>query len=203
MITIISISYWNPKKPLARERVRHILSHMTHCTGHTDMAISRWQCVWGWSKGASKRDTKRDRGGNREKKGSREGKKKKNGLCSESVTCIHLTFAYGTNVADVCSKSKPKLMHLELHPIQCEQSCVIFAFNSAERKKKKEKKNQAATHRKLNPTEKYYPEMWMSCWEGLGGGRWWWWWLKGFVSHIFDHIFQFESSQCQALSLNF
>ncbi len=88
-------------------------------------------------------------------------------------------------------KVKTEMNAFKAAPIQCEQSCVIFAFNSTGCKRIKQPLRES-----LNPTEKHYFEMWMGWWEG------WAWWWRGCITHCRPQS-QFKTTQCQPLHLNF
>lgn len=53
-------------------------------------------------------------------------------------------------------KVKNKMNAFIAAPFVCEQSCVILLLSVQTEKRK----SKAATQRKLNPTEKYYFDMW-------------------------------------------
>lgn len=81
-------------------------------------------------------ETQRDRGGKERKKGSEE----ENGLYSESVTCIHLTFAHGMNLRRRhVLKVKNKMNAFIAAPIVCGQSCVILLLSVQTGKEKNQR----------------------------------------------------------------
>lgn len=81
-------------------------------------------------------ETQRDTEVEKRKKGSEE----ENGLYSESVTCIHLTFAYGTNLhRRYVLKVKNKMNAFIAAPIVCGQSCVILLLSVQTGKKNQRK----------------------------------------------------------------
>lgn len=124
---------------------------MTHCAGHTDAAISRWQRVRGWSE----RDTKRGRGGGTETNGERGWEKR----MILGVYHLHtLDIGIWDKRRGCVLKVKNKMNAFVAGPIVCGQSCVILLLSAQSGMEKK--KSKAATQRKLNPTEKYYFEMW-------------------------------------------
>lgn len=131
MISIISSFSWNPKNRRHVTRTSQIITHdtlrWTHRHGYLTLAVCV-RVVRG-----SKRDTKRDRGGNREKKGSGERERIMLGVCHLHTLDIHIRDERTRCVLKV----KYKMNAFVAAPIVRGQSCVILLLSVQTGEKKK------------------------------------------------------------------